>query len=66
MYICIVITVPPQKPTIFDGQARELGGIAGPFNEGSSMTLTCIASGGKCITIKLFILPVITHGTTDN
>lgn len=49
-FLLVFFTVPPQKPTIFDGQARELGGIAGPYNEGSQMTLTCIASGGKLIT----------------
>ena len=38
--------VPPQKPQIFDGTGRDIGGIAGPYTEGSTMSLTCVASGG--------------------
>ena len=45
----LLIPVPPQKPTIFDGSGTELIGIAGPYNEGSSMSLTCVATGGKYI-----------------
>lgn len=48
----ILITVPPQTPAIFDGTARELTGIAGPYKEGDPMTLTCIASGGNLIRLE--------------
>ncbi|XP_021945127.1 nephrin isoform X2 [Folsomia candida] len=43
----LTVIVPPQTPAIFDGTARELTGIAGPYKEGDPMTLTCIASGGR-------------------
>ena len=49
LLLSLFIPVPPQKPTIFDGSGTELIGIAGPYNEGSSMSLTCVATGGKNI-----------------
>jgi len=54
IFLFLVFSVPPQQPTIFDGTGRELSGIAGPYNEGSSMTLTCIASGGKFATLSKY------------
>lgn len=55
LILFFAISVPPQTPVIFDGTARELSGIAGPYKEGDPMTLTCIASGGLTFNIQ-FIL----------
>ena len=40
------VTVPPQKPTIFDDRGKEIPSVAGPYEEGSEMKLTCMVSGG--------------------
>lgn len=43
----LTVIVPPQRPTIFDESGKELTALAGPYVEGSPMTLTCYASGGR-------------------
>ncbi|KAL1114813.1 hypothetical protein AAG570_007637 [Ranatra chinensis] len=37
--------VPPSKPIILDDRGNELRSIAGPYEEGSQMKLTCIVTG---------------------
>ncbi|XP_068082092.1 nephrin [Anabrus simplex] len=43
----LTVIVPPQKPTIFDDRGKEVPSIAGPYEEGGDMKLTCIVSGGR-------------------
>ena len=39
--------VPPNKPTIFDESGREVRDVIGPYLEGDTIVLKCIASGGE-------------------
>ncbi|XP_014252897.1 synaptogenesis protein syg-2-like [Cimex lectularius] len=43
----LTVIVPPQKPTIFDDRGKEVPSVAGPYEEGSELKLTCIVSGGR-------------------
>ncbi|XP_066903995.1 nephrin isoform X2 [Halyomorpha halys] len=45
--INLTVIVPPQRPKIFDEGGRELTSVAGPYEEGSEMKLTCVVSGGR-------------------
>jgi hypothetical protein len=50
--------VPASKVVIFDGAGNRISDIAGPFNEDSSVNLTCDSEGGKIESkqiIDLFI-----------
>ncbi|KAL3286109.1 hypothetical protein HHI36_000622 [Cryptolaemus montrouzieri] len=42
------VLVPPQKPTIIDEKGKEVTSVAGPYEEGGDMKLTCIVTGGEC------------------
>ncbi len=42
-----LFSVPPNKPTIFDESGREVRDLIGPYLEGDTIVLKCIASGGK-------------------
>jgi hypothetical protein len=41
------VPVPPQKPNIVDERGKEVLGVAGPYEEGAELKLTCIVSGGE-------------------
>lgn len=41
------VSVPPQKPNIVDERGKEVLSIAGPYEEGAELKLTCIVSGGE-------------------
>ncbi|XP_046401780.1 hemicentin-1 isoform X2 [Ischnura elegans] len=43
----LTVIVPPQKPNIIDDRGKEVVGVAGPYEEGAEMKLTCIVSGGR-------------------
>ncbi|XP_076321960.1 neural cell adhesion molecule 2-like [Tachypleus tridentatus] len=45
--ITLKVIVPPREPVITDEQGRQLEGLIGPFNEGQSLSLICLVSGGK-------------------
>ncbi|XP_065338452.1 nephrin-like isoform X2 [Cloeon dipterum] len=41
------ITVPPEKPVIFDSKNRQLNYTLGPLREGEDVVLTCRVKGGR-------------------
>lgn len=41
------VPVPPQKPNIVDERGKEVQSVAGPYEEGAELKLTCIVSGGE-------------------
>uniref|UniRef100_T1HAH0 Ig-like domain-containing protein n=1 Tax=Rhodnius prolixus TaxID=13249 RepID=T1HAH0_RHOPR len=41
------VSVPSEKPRIVDERGKTLSAVAGPYEEGSSMSLTCVVSGGR-------------------
>jgi hypothetical protein len=44
------VAVPPEKLIIMDDKGTNIPHhILGPYNEGSSVNITCIATGGKSI-----------------
>ncbi|CAB3368995.1 Hypothetical predicted protein [Cloeon dipterum] len=43
----LTVVVPPQKPNIVDERGKEVQNVAGPYEEGAELKLTCIVSGGK-------------------
>lgn len=43
----LIVVVPPDTPIIHEEQGLRLGVTAGPYEEGSSATLTCIVHGGR-------------------
>ncbi|XP_074027396.1 sidestep VI isoform X2 [Leptinotarsa decemlineata] len=45
--VTLTVIAPPQKPKIIDERGKEVPSIAGPYEEGGDMTLTCIVSEGK-------------------
>jgi hypothetical protein len=45
----IYLSVPPNKPTIFDESGREVRDLIGPYLEGDTIVLKCIATGGKLV-----------------
>jgi hypothetical protein len=49
MYL-LFVTVPPERLIILDDKGTNiLHNILGPYNEGSSVNITCIATGGKSL-----------------
>eukprot|EP00094_Tigriopus_californicus_P006982 TCALIF_06722-PB protein Name:"Similar to Nphs1 Nephrin (Rattus norvegicus)" AED:0.15 eAED:0.15 QI:0/0.73/0.56/0.93/0.46/0.5/16/48/873 len=44
--INVTVVVPPGTPTIFDESGQEARTVVGPYLEGDSIILQCIASGG--------------------
>lgn len=52
-----MFSVPPEKPRILDHKGQEVTHIAGPYEEGGDMKLTCIVTGGK-LTYKQVNGPV--------
>ena len=45
--ISLKVIVPPEEPVITDEEGNELKGLVGPYNEGDSLRLVCVASGGQ-------------------
>ncbi|KRT85297.1 Immunoglobulin, partial [Oryctes borbonicus] len=43
----LTVIVPPQTPTILDEKGKEVPSLAGPYDEGGDVMLTCIVRGGK-------------------
>lgn len=44
----LFVTVPPERLIILDDKGTNIPHhILGPYNEGSSVNITCIATGGK-------------------
>lgn len=39
--------MPIKKLTIFQDDGQEVKDVAGPFNEGTLVNLTCVTEGGK-------------------
>lgn len=56
----LLLAVPPQKPTIIDEKGKEVPSVAGPYDEGGDMKLTCIVTGGKFITFLSDVWYLIT------
>jgi hypothetical protein len=47
-HIYVLVSVPPEKLLILDDKGTIIPHhILGPYNEGSSVNITCIATGGK-------------------
>lgn len=51
MYVCsILFLVPPEKLNILNERGNHIPHyILGPYNEGASVNITCVATGGKKI-----------------
>ena len=47
--LCFLKTEPPISTTIIDFRGQEVEAIAGPYEQDSIVTLTCVSSGGKQI-----------------
>nr|XP_050852390.1 synaptogenesis protein syg-2-like isoform X2 [Vespula vulgaris] len=45
--IYLTIIVPPHKPNIIDERGKTVSTVAGPYEEGGDMKLTCLVSGGR-------------------
>ncbi|XP_045465735.1 nephrin isoform X2 [Harmonia axyridis] len=43
----LIVIVPPQKPKIIGENGNEVSSVAGPYEGGEDVKLTCIVSGGK-------------------
>ncbi|XP_025835204.1 synaptogenesis protein syg-2 [Agrilus planipennis] len=43
----LLVVVPPQQPKIIDEKGNTVRGMAGPYEEGGDVKLTCIVTGGK-------------------
>jgi hypothetical protein len=51
----IFSTVPPESVSIHDASGRLLSGTVGPLREGSELTLSCRARGGKINKMAYFL-----------
>lgn len=58
------VLVPPNRPTIYDGQRRDRTKLVEPYNEGSDVLLICEVEGGKVSIIvpKYFITVIRCNG----
>lgn len=54
----LFFSVPPQRPTIIDEKGKEVPSVAGPYEEGGDMKLTCIVSGGELLDQGIRIIGV--------
>ena len=45
-------SVPPEKPKIFDERGQEVRLKLGPYKIGDTVTLKCVANGGKTKSIN--------------
>lgn len=45
--LMFLISVPPEKPVIFDKIGNVVTDLIGPIQEGSDLILTCEVSGGE-------------------
>ncbi|KAI5747817.1 hypothetical protein M8J77_018790 [Diaphorina citri] len=41
------VIIPPQKPIIFSEEGLEVTDVAGPYEEGQRVSLTCVVTGGR-------------------
>lgn len=41
------VIIPPQKPVIFSEEGLEVSNVAGPYEEGQRVSLTCVVAGGR-------------------
>ena len=48
-----LVTVPPDPPHILDPNGRRMGSLIGPYDEGESLSITCMSSQGKNSTRAL-------------
>lgn len=57
LWIHFPVTVPPERLSILDenGGAHILHYILGPYTEGSSVNITCVATGGENQSIFFFL-----------
>ncbi|KAK9753158.1 GMC oxidoreductase [Popillia japonica] len=65
----LLLAVPPQKPTIIDEKGKEVPSVAGPYDEGGDMKLTCIVTGessyiDKSMMKTLVVLSLCVWGVT--
>lgn len=47
------VTVPPERPVIYDARRRDRTKLIEPYNEGSDVTLMCEVTGGKYFLLAL-------------
>lgn len=47
----LFVSVPPQKPVIYDARRRDRTKLIEPYNEGSDVTLICEVSGGSLASL---------------
>lgn len=69
MHYFTYFTVPPQKPTIIDERGKQVPLLAGPYEEGGKMELTCMVIGGKHISNLIGFesnLDIIFHFPANN
>lgn len=55
-HVTFVYLVPASKVVIFDDAGNRISDIAGPFNEDSSVNLTCDSEGGKIQSKQIIII----------
>ena len=48
------VIVPPSVPRILGDRGKQLSSLkpVGPFKEGDPLTIQCVATGGKNVTVK--------------
>lgn len=46
-FFCFLITVPPERPVIYEAKRREKAQKVEAYNEGSDVLLVCEVNGGK-------------------
>ena len=50
--IIFSIKVPPQTPVIMDQTGKRIvGEVVGPLNQGQTLTLDCLVTGGKALQL---------------
>ena len=53
-----IFSVPPNEPQIKSSEGVILSGLTEPYNEGSTLKLTCTATGGE-LTKKQLVINII-------